>query len=284
MTGEDGQELTTTVEFNLTDWRLENGKYTYRFMVPNIFSAYMVGEVILDGDTDDIEYKYPMVTVNDGQPNRSEMSEDFKVDQTETEAIVGTVDFINHYGPPSTDIDIIKVGPAEDGVIPYLEGAEFNLWMRTDNGEYTIPVPTIIGGDDYAFITNSEGIVTLNIYEDGYYKLEEITAPSGYQIADAAEPIYFRVEDGAVTFSLDGGTSFEAVEDGEPIIEGFATFNIDPDAKSMSITILNTPEQYKLPVTGGIGTVLFKIVGSGVMLGALLSAVMFVKKGRKVRN
>lgn len=127
--------------------------------------------------------------------------------------------------------------------------------------------------------TNEEGYVTnvlevddqgkLYLYglDAGTYKLQEIEAPDGYNLA--TEPITIEIVDNDLDGKLDGNK-----EDGT---------EIDPNGTGIYTITVENSKGFQLPVTGGIGTVVFAATGIVVVgLGMTLLMIVF-KKNRAAK-
>ena len=113
-------------------------------------------------------------------------------------------------------------------------------------------------GDAVVFVSDSKGGFEVTGLSAGDYQLEEIKAPAGYALSKT--PIDFNVKHGTYK-SAEGNTELEYTSSEETGDYGLKIAN-----KKMTI-----------PQTGGMGTVLFTVVGVGLMAGA----VMAMKKNRE---
>jgi LPXTG-motif cell wall-anchored protein len=108
---------------------------------------------------------------------------------------------------------------------------------------------------------DENGLVTITGLGEGHYTLTETTTPAGYNTMD---PISFDI-----TFDADNTT--------------FKTSRTDLPVSSdgtISTIILNHAGG-TLPHTGGIGTTIFYVVGSIMLLGA---GILFITKKRMGRE
>ena len=154
--------------------------------------------------------------------------------------------------------DTGKTGTDSDGneeFIP-LKGAGFTLYKKNASGTYEAVGSELKGEDKTTF--------TWSGLDDGDYKLVETTTPSGYNtIPDieftitAAHDVF---SDNPTLISLSGGDKFTGV-----VSTGVVSANIENQSGA------------QLPSTGGIGTTIFYVLGSVLVIGA---AVLLVTKKR----
>ena len=154
--------------------------------------------------------------------------------------------------------DTGKTGTDSDGnkeFIP-LKGAGFTLYKKNASGTYDA-VGSELKGEDMTQFTWS-GL------DDGDYKLVETTTPSGY---NTIHDIEFTItathdvsSDNPTLISLSGGDKFTGV-----ISTGVVSANIENQSGA------------QLPSTGGIGTTIFYVLGSVLVIGAV---VLLVTKKR----
>ena len=125
---------------------------------------------------------------------------------------------------------------------------------------------------------------TFSGLDDGQYKLTETKTPAGYNTID---PIYFVIEathdetaDAPTLKTLNAyltdanGNKQTEMKDGESVNIDLGT--VDLTAGSITTTVVNKSGS-ELPSTGGIGTTIFYVLGSILVLGA---AVLLVTKKR----
>ena len=115
---------------------------------------------------------------------------------------------------------------------------------------------------------NPANTFTFEGLDDGTYKLTETVTPKGYNTID---PITFKV---TATHS-DGNTPALTDLNGEKVT-GEITFTKDVSAGSLSSDVVNKAGT-TLPETGGIGTTIFYVLGSVLLVGA---AVLLITKKR----
>ena len=158
--------------------------------------------------------------------------------------------------------DTGNTGTDSDGnkaFIP-LKGAGFTLYKKNASGEYVAVGEELKGADMTTF--------TWSGLDDGDYKLVETTTPAGYNtIAD----IEFTITAGHV----DGDSPYLNTLSGNAT-SGTATFTAVVNDGSLSTDVVNNSGT-QLPSTGGIGTTIFYVLGSILVIGA---AVLLVTKKR----
>lgn len=141
-----------------------------------------------------------------------------------------------------------------------LKGAGFTLYKKNASGTYEA-VGSELKGEDMTTFTWS-GL------DDGDYKLVETTTPAGYNtIAD----IEFTISAGHV----DGDSPYLNTLSGN-VPSGTATFTAVVNDGSLSTDVVNNSGT-QLPSTGGVGTTIFYVLGSILVIGA---AVLLVTKKR----
>lgn len=154
-----------------------------------------------------------------------------------------------------------------------LTGATFTLYKYDyDTGAY-VEVETIAGTDTNVF--------TFSGLDEGQYKLVETVTPAGYNTMD---DLYFKVEAthsedayGNVTVSLN---VYQTDENGTGVSSQTQTFSVSNSTGTISATVINESGS-SLPVTGGIGTTIFYIVGGVLVCGAVILLVSRRRMGAK---
>lgn len=144
-----------------------------------------------------------------------------------------------------------KVG--DDGTTP-LPGAKFIVSQGTNyfegyDADGVTPKWTTTKADAFKFETTATGLFEVKGFAEGTYTLEEVEAPADYQLAK--ETIDFTII--APTFKADGSLD-------KPGTYGDA-------AKLLSI---KNNKKSKLPVTGGMGTIAFAVVGLAILSGGVI--------------
>ena len=140
-----------------------------------------------------------------------------------------------------------------DGTNP-LTGAGFTLYKKNSSGEWVV-VGDEVKGDALTTFTFAK-------LDEGKYKLEETTVPSGY---NKAADVEFEI------VSDLNGNELKALT-----VTPADDFNITLESGSIETDIVNKAGS-TLPSTGGMGTTLFYILGSVMVLAAV---VLLVTKKR----
>lgn len=152
--------------------------------------------------------------------------------------------------------------PTVEGSEEYipLKDAGFTLYKKNASGTYEAVGSELKSADMTTF--------TWSGLDDGDYKLVETTTPAGYNtIAD----IEFTISAGHV----DGDSPYLNTLSGN-VTSGTATFTAVVNDGSLSTDVVNNSGT-QLPSTGGMGTTIFYVLGSILVLGA---AVLLVTKKR----
>ncbi|WP_420685890.1 SpaH/EbpB family LPXTG-anchored major pilin [Bacillus cereus] len=127
-----------------------------------------------------------------------------------------------------------------------LQGAEFEL--RDKNGKVVV-----VEGKEVKGVSDANGVINWN------------NIPYGeYQVVETKAPIYTK-EDGTTG-------SYQLLKD--PI-----DVKIDADHQTIKLTVENNKSGWNLPSTGGMGTILFTVVGL-----VLMAAAVFIFMRRKTVN
>lgn len=180
----------------------------------------------------------------------------------------------------SIDLKISKIAELERDKEPeFLNGAKFELYSSDDLEK---PITTIeVNGT-----TNEEGIITSSngIYSSlaaGTYYLKETKAPDGYNKLD--DEIELTIEIGLKNEDVEWKVSKKAKNDkpktnslvhltNEYDSEGIRTNGTvtDENGTYIALEVENTHGSM-LPVTGGVGTIIFTVVGLSIMTVAVIA-------------
>lgn len=153
---------------------------------------------------------------------------------------------------------------ADDSSSTKLAKAKFDLYRTATQAEIdagtTVEIPhTTIQGIllESGLVTDNNGSATFEKYQANgthyTYYLVETQAPSGYNILDHAVEVHFTDADVSTT-------------------DGVYTVRI------------SNKTGFRLPITGGTGTVIFTVVGIALMVGAVVLLVLSRKKSKAKEN
>ena len=115
--------------------------------------------------------------------------------------------------------------------------------------------------------TNKYGKATFEGLKEGTYYLEEITAPKGYN--KLKDPVEVKIEP---TYDTTNGTL-------DASVAGCKLIQDAPDSHYYQVQSISNKAGAVLPSTGGIGTTIFYVLGSILVLGA--AVLLIVKKRMK---
>lgn len=216
-----------------------------------------------------------------------------------TENALGNDAFLGYDNDPYQDSDYETPGTHED-VYTYgiqvkkvgskntvLPGAQFKLSLENETLKFTeTDVDGVYNYDPTSssdvLEVSAQGVLKLQGLDEGTYTLEETKAPNGYVLPTGTISIVIADEvNGEADGSIDAvnvtKTEGTVVFQNPDLIDGTKTDNI------VSLEIVNTSSEnagFDLPVTGGMGTMLFTIAGILLMGGAVALVVVAVRKRR----
>ena len=162
------------------------------------------------------------------------------------------------------------------------ETADEDIYYLLDDGTYTTNTPEPVPAESYVLVhfttitptgenvdftgtTDNSGKTNFQGLNSGTYTITEIEAPDGYNLLD--NPISF-----GITWDSEKGFSVaDSEQSGVTYNEAEKTFRITIENNSGSV----------LPYTGGIGTVIFKVIGGIFIAGAAVVLVSVMVSGRK---
>ena len=165
----------------------------------------------------------------------------------------------------------IEVAKVAKGTKTGLRGAVFELKLKdtTQKIGFTGSGGTYTKAADgtAALTTGTDGKLTLKGLAPGTYKLKETKAPAGYVLSAGETEITI------------ADTDFNGIPDSkeQPTTDTTTTQTTEKDNGLVSITVENT-KGFTLPRTGGIGTVLFSMIGIVLMGSGVLLVAVFLRK------
>lgn len=157
-------------------------------------------------------------------------------------------------------------------VFKALAGATFTLTSKTTPAKV------------YTATSDADGALTFTGLDAGSYTLVETKAPQGYSVNTAEIPVVISAEyntDGtlksySITVNGKATSTYEATYAGDTIVNKTIT-NLVQGKDNETSQILNT-KLVDLPSTGGIGTTIFTVAGSLIMIFA--AALLFASRRR----
>lgn len=164
-----------------------------------------------------------------------------------------------------------------DWVQVHFEKTGNGLYDRTLEGENHVQVETgnTVDGD-----SSMLGVLKLNGLDVGTYKITEVKAPEGGYLL-LKDPIEFYIVDEKA--AQDDGT-YAAGPDGIPDMvdnkgKGQDTNQTSDDAqKGYVVRLVKNSTGFNLPLTGGMGTVLFTVGGAALIVGAVVLLLVANRK------
>ena len=177
----------------------------------------------------------------------------------------------------------IEVAKVAKGTKTGLQGAVFELKLKdtTQKIGFTGSGGTYTKAADgtAALTTGMDGKLTLKGLAPGTYKLKETKAPAGYVLSAAeteitiADTNFNGIPDSKEQSTTDTTTTDTTTTQTTTT----QTTEKDKDNGLVSITVENT-KGFTLPRTGGIGTVLFSMIGIVLMGSGVLLVAVFLRK------
>ena len=255
--------LTESVEVKVGEKTLEKDQYTVTWDADNKTMDVAIMDVKAHGTTGTkvtVTYKATLdkdaVLGSTGNPNTADLEYSNNPNNTGD----GTTK-PNDTGKTPEDKNIVftykvTVNKVKENKQP-LKGAEFELSKKAKDGSWISKGKLTGTGDD-------QNVFEWKGLDDGDYKIEETTTPSGYNTID---PIEFTI------------TAEHEIDSADPkltSLSGGDVFTGNVTTGAVSATIVNKSGS-TLPETGGIGTTVFYVIGGMLMAAA---AVLLITKKR----
>lgn len=157
-----------------------------------------------------------------------------------------------------------------------LAGAAFELSKKKVNGEYaSVALVNATKNSDGKYILSNETVTKFEWkgLDDGEYMLTEVITPAGY---NTIAPIKFTVNaDHTLTWEGENRNTILTSLTGNAVT-GDITFTANDNKTELATNVVNNKGS-ELPSTGGMGTTIFYVVGSILVLGA---AILLITKKR----
>ena len=214
----------------------------------------------------------------------------FEKDELGNDAFVGYTNDPYNDSDSKTDVDetvytyAIDVTKYAKGTENTLAGATFQLskdntvlaLVKESDGVYR-PAVNNTEATTQDLVVSATGKLTIKGIDLGAYTLEETVAPKGYVLPDGEITITLvDKENNGPDGKLDAASSATGTTVRESSVSGEGT-------KTLVLGVDNTNYEdagFDLPVTGGMGTMLFTIAGILLMGGAVALVVVAVRKRR----
>ena len=265
------------------------GTYTFRLQIPYATlsdSAYSAAD--------------PIKITYDATVNSGALTYDFENNSASIDYSHSPYDDTTNHTPDhptyviDLNLDVLKVDTSNSET--KLDGAKFKLYKITDSTttpetkayykwdttNNTISWQTTLAAGD-EFVTGTDGKLTQQIrgLGSGTYYLQETAAPQGYNPLDHDIPVVITIEEDTTT--TPPTVTVTAKVDGEDADITNGTIQLtasQSSAQPVATGTIGNAAGTVLPSTGGIGTTLFYVIGTILVLGA---GVVLVTK-RRVRD
>ena len=258
-----GDKPNTTIEKGLADagnpTENNDGTVTYQWDFAVFGDGYTIEEIGYETSPNS-KWKYKATSwtytdadgdVSKGKEPSSHVqtkrtAEDAETPKTQTFALT------NNYELANVSIDLKKFGTTYDNP---LNGAKFELYRGSK---------TFLGFEwelegELIEINNVDSTEELDLPE-GYYKLKEVLAPTGYQLL--GKDICFKIENRVVTLIDAAGNALES--------ENTEMWNLEGDNTNGFVLKIKNEALYNLPSTGGSGIFVYTIGGTLLLMAAAL--------------
>lgn len=270
-----GETNSTTIEKGLNDAGKptvnSDGTVTYRWDLAVFGNSYTIEEVGYEtASNSKWKYKSTEWTYTDADGKESKgttTSSRVETQRTAEDETPKTQLFklSNMYELANVTLDLKKFGTTYDNM---LDGAEFELYTGMKNQDNSVtwesnPKKTI------SVKNNKQKELEL---PEGYYKLKEVLAPSGYQLL--GNEICFKISNRSI--------SLIDVEGNEINSGRTDMWKLEKDASDGFILSILNEALYDLPSTGGNGIYVYMIGGVALMMAAMF--ILYKMKCKGVRN
>lgn len=269
-----GETNSTTIEKGLNDAGKptvnSDGTVTYRWDLAVFGNSYTIEEVGYEtASNSKWKYKSTEWTYTDADGKESKgttTSSRVETQRTAEDETPKTQLFqlSNRYELANVTLDLKKFGTTYDNM---LDGAEFELYTGMKNQDNSVtwesnPQKTIS-------VKNEQKELEL---PEGYYKLKEILAPSGYQLL--GNEICFKISNRSISLIDAEGNEINAGKTD--------MWKLEKDVSDGFILSILNEALYDLPSTGGNGIYVYMIGGVALMMAAMF--ILYKMKCKGVRN
>nr|WP_296007091.1 VWA domain-containing protein [uncultured Blautia sp.] len=164
-----------------------------------------------------------------------------------------TLALTNRYELANISIDLMKFGTTYDNP---LAGAKFELYRGSED---YLTVKWEENPEQKITVVNDNSLKELDLPE-GYYKLKEVLAPTGYQLL--GKDICFKIENRVVTLIDAAGNALES--------GNTEMWTLERDNTNGFVLKIKNEALYELPSTGGTGIFVYTIGGTLLLMAAAL--------------
>ena len=174
-----------------------------------------------------------------------------------------------------------------ENIATKLENVEFDLYRKladdaSSNGVLTNPVKGLTGKyekvNETSLITDSNGEISKNGLKNGTYYLVETKTNNGYNLLKA--PVEVKI---AATYTTKTTTTTVTDTSGKTtttkVVSNERFENVGKNG--VFKTVIKNSKGFTLPTTGGMGTVIFSVLGIALVLAGLLVITASRKKAAK---
>lgn len=269
ITGTDSYDETngTTITVSINDLKSLSNIDSYVSIVVEydavLQSSAAVGQTDANKNTVYLEYS--------NNPDNSGSGTDATTGKTPTDVV-----YVFTYELDGTKVDADSYDSTSSSYTTTLEDAEFNLTKTESSTTYYVQLDddykvtgwTTTEAEATTIKSGSDGSFKVIGLDAGTYSLKETKAPAGYNLLE--DPISI-----VITATLTSSESGTASDDKDTIsaltikVDDAAAVSGTTSSGIVTITVENNAGA-TLPTTGGIGTTIFYIVGSVLVLGAVV--------------
>ena len=154
----------------------------------------------------------------------------------------------------------------------YNANGKISGWLETKPTAIASPESITAAAELGVLISDTNGLVKITGLDAGKYELEEIKAPTGYNLLSS--PISLEIiatQSNLNNYKEDGGAAnAAAVLTALKIKVGEGTATDGTLSSGIVGTTVENNSGASLPETGGIGTTIFYVLGSILVLGAVI--------------
>lgn len=266
-----GQQITVSIDNLKSIENIAKGQYIIVEYTATLNTGAVIG---LDGNPNTVYLEYS------NKPNQSAAGDTDNTGKTPQDRVI-----VFTYQLNTTKVDGQDTSKklkdakfvllnADATKVAKISGGKFDGWQNLPAaGEGGVIAADSWASDSVLTSAETTGLFSVTGLDAGTYKLREIAAPAGYNLL--SQDVEVVITAGTENNQSWNGTPGEALKTLAVTANGTAGTG-NPDAGIASITIANNKGN-TLPETGGIGTTVFYVLGSILVIGAV---VLLVSKKR----